>query len=211
MKILIADDHAIVRKGLIQIMNESALISNIEETNNGAETLELIGQKEFDIIVLDLAMPGMDGFELLREIKKEYPSQKILVLSSYPEERYAIRAIKEGAFGYLRKTSAPDELIKALITIADGHKYISSIVADELAAEVEHPSEQKLHEKLSDREYQIMIKIAEGKTLTEIADSLFISSKTVSTYRSRLMKKMKIKNNSELIKYVIDNDLIPRL
>ncbi|MBU1101784.1 MAG: response regulator transcription factor [Bacteroidetes bacterium] len=208
MKILIADDHAIVRKGLKQILEESSLFSQVDEANDGIESLSLIHENKYDIVILDLSMPGMDGFELLSTILKSYPEQKILVLSTFSEDRYAVRVIKSGASGYLRKTSAPEELITALVTISNGHKYITPNVADKLADELGHLRSKPLHDYLSDRELQTMIKIAEGKSLTDIAEELLLSKKTISTYRARVLEKMNMKNNSELIKYVIEHDLL---
>ena len=208
MRILIVDDHAIVRKGLIQIIEEAKFVSKVDEADEGKQALDLLSKNKYDVVIIDLAMPGMDGFEILELVKKSYSGQKVLVLSSYSEELYGMRLIKAGADGYLRKTSAPGELLNALVKIANGEKYITTKLAQEMVEYIQHPVKKKPHDILSEREFQVMLKIAEGKNLTEIAEELLLSKKTISTYRSRLLEKMKIKNNNELIKYVIEQHLL---
>lgn len=208
IKIIIADDHPIVRKGIREIIEETKDITVESEASNGNELLNKIKTKNVDIILLDISMPGKSGIEILKQIKQEYPKIFILILSMYPEEQYAIRALKAGAAGYVTKDTAPEELINAIYKIYKGGKYISANLAEKLACELEDNFEKPLHERLSDREYEIMCMIAKGRSLTQIAGELFLSIKTVSTYRARILEKMKLKTNSELTRYAIENNLI---
>jgi two-component system invasion response regulator UvrY len=208
IKILIADDHAIVRAGLKQILAETADMVVAGEAANGREVLEQVRQGDWDLVLLDLAMPGKGGLETLKELKKEKPKLPVLVLSIFPEEQYAVRALKAGASGYLTKESAPEELIAAIGKVAQGGKYFSSSLAENLVSQLEEDAEKLVHEMLSDREYQVMLLIASGKTVSEIADEMCLSVKTVSTYRSRALTKMGMKNNSVFTHYAIRNGLI---
>ncbi|MDH4231468.1 MAG: response regulator transcription factor [Nitrospirota bacterium] len=206
--ILIADDHSVVRAGLKQILSDIPGMTVVDEASSGVEVLDKIRKKDYSVVVLDIAMPGKNGLDVLKEIKSERPGLPVLMLSMYPEDQYAIRVLKSGAAGYLTKESAPEELITALRTVAKGKKYISPSIAEKLAFNLDFDRKREPHELLSDREYQVLCLIAEGKTVTQIADELFLSVKTVSTYRGRILEKMELKNNSELTSYAIKNRLI---
>lgn len=208
INILIADDHAVVREGVKRILSEMPDITVAGEAGNGQEALEKIAKKAYDLILLDIAMPGKDGLEILKEIKALKPKLPVLVLSMFPEEQYALRALKSGASGYLTKESIPDELIKAVRKITQGGKYISSSFSEKFILSMDSDMERPPHENLSDREYQVMRMIASGKTLKEIAEALFLSVKTVSTYRARILEKMGMKNNAELTHYAIKNNIV---
>jgi len=208
IKILISDDHAIVREGLKQSLADTEDLVVGGEAANGHEVLELIRQEDWDMVLLDLAMPGKDGLETLKELKKEKPKLPVLVLSIYPEEQYAVRALKAGASGYLTKESAPGELIAAIRKVSQGGKYISASLAEKLASHLVADADRPVHEFLSDREFQVMLLIASGKTVKEIADEMYLSVKTVSTYRVRALSKLGMKNNSEFTYYAIKQGLI---
>jgi len=208
IKILIADDHAIVREGLKQILSESPDLVVVAEASSGQEVLEKISKKDLDLVVLDIAMPGRGGLDILKEIKTQTPRLPVLMLSMYPEEQYAIRVLKSGASGYLTKESAPTELVMAIRQISQGKKYISPSLAEKLAIDLELSPDKLPHEILSDREYQVMCMIASGKTLKEIADGLSLSIKTISTYRSRILEKMNMRTNAEVTHYAIKNNLV---
>jgi len=208
IKILIADDHAIVRKGLKQIVADTTEMVVADEASNGHEVLAKVSVNEYDVVVLDISMPGQSGLDVLKQIKGERPLLPVLMLSVYPEEQYAVRALKAGASGYLTKESAPDELIGAIRKVCRGGKYISPSLSEHLATHLEVGAEKPLHETLSDREYQVMCMIARGMSVKEIADQLYLSPKTISTYRSRILEKMTLKSNAELTYYAIKNRLI---
>lgn len=208
IKILIVDDHAIVREGLKQIVSEESDMFVAGEAKDANELMELLQKENWDIVVLDISMPGKSGLEILKDIKLLYPELPVLILSMFNEEQYGIRAIRAGASGYLKKVSAPDELIKAIRKIVEGKKYINETLAEKLATAIANSSLVTLHEKLSDREYQIMCSIAQGKTAEEIAESFSISINTFYTYRSRILEKMSMKSNIELTQYAIQNKLI---
>lgn len=209
MKIIIADDHALIRKGLKEILQQVEGLVLLDEAQNGSELLLKLSQKDYDIIVLDISMPGKSGLDVLKDIRRIKPDIPVLILSVYPEEQYAIRVLKSGASGYLTKDSAPDELVNAIKKIVNGGKYISSSLAEMLATEVKTGGVIKmLHENLSDREFQVMKMLAAGKTVKEISEELFLSPKTVSTYRTRIYEKMKFSSKSELTGYAIKNGLI---
>ncbi|HSL89077.1 MAG TPA: response regulator transcription factor [Ignavibacteriaceae bacterium] len=208
IKILIADDHAIVREGLKQIVAEEKDMIVAGEAENVARLLNLLQEKVFDIIVLDINMPGRSGLEALKDIKQNYPNLPVLILSMFSEDQYGLRAIKAGASGYLKKASAPTELVSAIRKIILGGKYINQSLAEKLAENFGGNKKEMLHEKLSDREYQIMCNIALGKTAEEIAQDLSISINTVYTYRTRIFEKMSMRSNVELTKYVLQNKLI---
>lgn len=208
IKILIADDHAIVREGLKQIVLETPDMVISREAVDGRSTLEHVRETEFDVIVLDLSMPGMSGLDILKQLKIENPKLPVLILSMHPEEQYAVRCFKSGASGYVTKQSAPDELISAIRKVVQGGKYISLALAEKLVDFLEAGTDKLPHETLSDREFQIMRRISAGKRLKEIAEELFLSDKTVSTYRSRILDKMGMKSNSELTQYAVSNGLL---
>ncbi len=208
IKILIADDHPIVRKGLREIIEEISDMKVADEAGNGQEVLAKALKKDLDVVLLDISMPGRSGLDILKELKSQLPKLAVLVLSIHPEEQYAVRAMKAGAAGYLTKNSAPDELVTALRKVSAGGKYVSSSLAEKLAVALETGIEKPPHENLSAREYEVMRKIASGKTGAEIAKELFLSPKTISTYRARILEKMAMKNNAELIRYAIKNRLV---
>jgi DNA-binding NarL/FixJ family response regulator len=208
IKLLMADDHTVVREGLKQIVADTNDIVVTGEASDGREVLAKVSKEDYDVVILDISMPGPGGLEILKQLKRENPELPILILSIYPEEQYATRALKAGASGYLTKESAPDELIMAIQTAYNGKKYVSSFLAEKLAHDLEIDTEILRHEKLSDREFQIMIMISEGKRLKDIAMELYLSDKTITTYRSRILEKMRMKNNSELTRYAIENNLI---
>lgn len=208
IKILIADDHAIVREGLKQIVSEEKDMFVAGEAENAARLMNLLQESEFSIVVLDINMPGKSGLEALKDIKQFYPDIPVLVLSMFTEDQYGLRAIKAGASGYLKKVSAPTELVAAIRKIIAGGKYINQSLAEKLAEKFGNTKKEMLHEKLSDREYQIMCNIALGKTAEEIAQDLSISINTVYTYRTRIFEKMSIRSNVELTQYVLQHKLI---
>jgi two-component system invasion response regulator UvrY len=208
IRILISDDHAIVREGIKQILADTKDLVAAGEATNGHEVIEHVRREDWDMVLLDLAMPGKDGLETLKEVKREKPKLPVLVLSIYPEEQYAVRALKAGASGYLTKESAPEELIAAIRRVSQGGKYISSSLAEKLASHLEVDADKPVHETLSDREYQVMLMIASGKTVKEIADEMCLSVKTVSTYRVRALSKMGMKNNSEFTYSAVKYGLI---
>jgi len=208
IKILLADNHPIVRAGLKQILTQYDDLTVTDEAGTSQEIFNKIDTNNYDVILLDIAMPGRSGIEIIKDLKSEKPGTSVLVLTYYPEEHYAVRALKAGASGYLMKKSAPDELLEAIKTVSGGRKYLSASVAERLAYELEQDGEKTPHERLSDREYQIMCMIARGKTVTAIAGELCLSVKTISTHRSRILKKMGMKNNAEIIYYAIKQGLV---
>ncbi len=208
IRLLIGDDHAVVRKGMKQILAETKDIVVADEAGNGREVLEKVRKSDFDMVLLDISMPGRDGLEILKELKSLKPKLPVLMLSMYPEEQYAVRSLRSGASGYLTKDSAPDELISAIRKVSSGGKYVSASLAEKLALKLGADVEKPLHEALSDREYQVMCMIASGKAVKEIGEELSLSVKTVSTYRSRILEKMRLKGNAELTRYAIDNKLV---
>ncbi len=207
IRVLIADDHAIVRQGLRQILSDTADLTVAGEAENGVQAVQLVRSGEWDVVLMDVSMPDRNGIDALKIIKKEYPRLPVLILSMYPEEQYAIRALKAGAAGYLTKQSAPELLVTAIRQVASGKKYVSPSLAEELANAIGEDSERPPHEKLSDREYQTLCMIASGKTPTEIAEALNLSVKTVSVYRARLLEKMNLRNNAELTHYGLKHGL----
>ena len=207
IKILIADDHAIVREGLKQIVAEESDMKVTGEAGNADEVFEILKTNNFDIAILDINMPGKSGLDLLKDLKIQYPKLPVLILSMYGEEQYGIRALKAGALGYLRKVSAPNELVTAIRKIVSGGKYISQALAEKLADTVDDSYNKLPHEILSDREFEVMCKIASGESAEKISDDLSISIHTFYTYRNRIFEKMNMKSNVELTQYVINNKL----
>lgn len=203
MNILITDDHPVVRKGLKQILEDETIFNVIDEAGNGEELLYKMSLKSYDVILLDISMPGKNGLEMISRIKEISPDTAILILSIHSEELYAIQALKLGASGYLSKNSAPDELINAIHRVSSGKKYISASVAECLATKFYDQETEKTGPYLSSRESDVLAHLAEGKTLSQIADDLLLSPKTVSTYRERLLKKLNLKTTAELIRYAI--------
>ncbi|MBP6096150.1 MAG: response regulator transcription factor [Methyloversatilis sp.] len=207
IRILIADDHAIVRSGLRQILSDSPDLVVTGEAENGVEAMHKLRDGNFDLVLMDVSMPDRNGIDTLKLVRKEFPKLPVLVLSMHPEEQYAIRALKAGASGYLTKQSAPEQLVTAIRQVASGKKYVSPSLAMELANAITDDDERPPHEKLSDREYQTLVMIASGKTLTQIGEELSLSVKTVSVYRARLLEKMRMKNNAELTHYGLKHGL----
>ncbi len=207
IKVIIADDHAIFREGIKEILGKTSDIILSGEAFNGQELLDIISKEEFDIVLLDINMPGRRGLDILKEIKSLKPSLPVLMFSMYPEKRYALRALKLKASGYLTKESASAELVNAIRKIYSGKKYISMQLAEEIAASIGEENEKLLHEYLSEREFEVMLKIAEGKKIKDIADELFLGSTTISTYRARILEKLSLKSDADIIKYVIENNL----
>jgi two-component system, NarL family, invasion response regulator UvrY len=205
--ILVADDHPIMRQGVKQILSEEEGLSITGEAGDGQEVLSKIRSEKFDVIILDLSMPGISGMDVLKQIKKEKPAQKVLVLSRYPEEQYAIPAIKAGASGYVPKTSVVEELVEAVKRVSAGKKYISSSLAETLVDYTSSDAKMPW-QTLSNREYEIMDLIASGEGISTIAEKLCLSRTTVSTYRSRIMKKLNIHSDAELVRYAMENELI---
>ena len=208
IKILIADDHAIVREGLKQIVAEEKDMLVAGEAGDTNEMFDLLKKEEFAIIILDISMPGRSGLEALQFLKKNYPEVPTLILSMFSEEQYGLRALKAGAAGYLKKVSAPTELVSAIRKIVSGGKYINQSLAERLADEYDSDRKERMHDKLSNREYQIMCLIASGKSAEEIALDLSISINTVYSYRNRILEKMHLKSNVELTQYALQNKLI---
>lgn len=208
IKILIADDHAIVREGLKQIVAEEKDMIVSGEAENASSLMSLLEKDNWSIVVLDINMPGKSGLEALKDIKHLYPDLPVLILSMFSEDQYGLRAIKAGASGYLKKVSAPTELVIAIRKIVSGRKYINPDLAEKLAENLGSENQNNLHEKLSDREYQIMCNIALGKTAEEIAEDLSLSINTIYTYRNRILEKMSMKSNVELTQYALQNRLI---
>lgn len=208
IKILIADDHAIVREGLKQIVAEEKDIQVAGEAENSEQMMKHLEKENWSLIILDINMPGKSGLEALKDIKLLYPDLPVLILSMFSENQYGIRAIRAGASGYLKKVSAPTELVIAIRKIVSGGKYINPSLAEKLAEKFGKTEKEFLHDKLSDREYQIMCNIALGKSAEEIARDLSISINTVYTYRNRILEKMSMKSNVELAQYVLSNKLV---
>lgn len=208
IRILIADDHAIVRQGLKQILEENQEMKVVAEHTNGIDALRWIRANDCDVALLDISMPGMNGIDVLKQLHEEKPKLPILILSIYPEDQYAVRLIKAGAVGYLTKESALEVVVEAVRRVADGRKYISPAVAEMLADDLGATPGKPVHETLSDREYQILLLLASAKTVSEIADTLALSVKTVSTYRTRILEKMHLRNNAELMHYAIAKHLV---
>ena len=209
VKVFVADDHAIVRQGLKQIVADIDDIEVVGEAGSGRETLDLLSKQDCDVVLLDISMPDKSGLDVLKDLKKLRPRLKVLMLTMHPEEQYAIRALRAGAYGYLTKESAPDELVSAIRKVASGSRYISETLAIKLADQLVTPTEELLHQGLSDREFQIMLMIASGKKANEIADALLLAKTTISTYRHRILRKMKMSSNAEIARYAIENRLLP--
>jgi len=206
INLLIVDDHPIVRRGLKEVLKDESDLSVTEATSARA-ALSQIKEQQFDLIILDLDMPGMNGLDLLKELKREHKNLPVLILSVYPEDQVAVRVLKAGASGFLSKEAAPEQLVRAIRKILQGGKHISEPVADLLLTYLDGSTGKELHEKLSDREFQVLCLMAEGKTIKEIADNLCVSSPTVSTYRARILNKLDMKTTAELIRYAIQKNI----
>jgi two-component system, NarL family, invasion response regulator UvrY len=207
-RILIADDHAVVRAGIRQYLEAESSIREIGEAASGRDTLEQLRAREWDLVLLDIFMPDQSGLDILREIQNEYPKVRVLILSGLPEEQYALSVLRAGASGYLPKESAPEELVKAVLTVLAGRRYVSPEVAELLVAGMDKNPGGQQHERLSTREFQVLSKLAAGRAVSEIAEELQLSVKTVSTYRSRVLEKMGLKTNADLTSYALRHGLI---
>ena len=208
MHILIADDHAVVRRGLRDILTDALPGASFSEAGNGDEVLSHLGKSSAALLVLDINMPGRSGIDVLRDVKHMYPRLPVIILSCHPEDQYAVRCLRAGAAAYINKDGAPEELAIATKKILGGGHYLSASLAEKLIANLDEPADKPLHESLSDREHEVMRMIADGVPLTEIADRLHVSVKTISSYRARIMEKMEMKTNAELTRYAIANSLI---
>lgn len=208
IRVLVADDHAIVRKGLVQIVSDTMDLQVAAEAGTAQEVFDRVRSDDFDVVVLDLNFGDASGLDVLKNLRAEFEDLPVLILSVNPENLYAVRVLRAGAAGYLSKESAPDQLVKAVRQVAGGRRYVSPAVAEELLNELDADEAGPPHKRLSDREFQVMRLLASGKTVSEIAEMLSLSVKTVSTYRSRLLDKMNLKNNAELTHYAIKNELI---
>ncbi len=210
IKVMIVDDHPLVREGLKKMVSKGSIdIEVVHEASNGSELMDALSKQLPDIVILDIAMPGRSGMDVLKDIKHQYPKLPVLMLSMHPEDRFAIRALKAGASGYMTKTSITEELLTAIRDIVILKKrYISPAVAEQLAMQIDNSSHKSPHELLSDREYQILCMIASGKRIGDIAAELSLSVQTIHTYRARLKEKMNMRSNVELARYAIQQDLI---
>jgi two-component system, NarL family, invasion response regulator UvrY len=208
IRVLIADDHAIVRQGFKQIFSETGDLLVAGEADDGVDALQLARENAWDVFLLDISMPNRNGIDTLKQLKREFPRLPVLILSMHPEEQYALRALKAGASGYLTKQSAPDQLVTAIRQVAQGKKYVSPGVAQQLVDAIADDTEKLPHERITDREYQVLVLIAKGKPLTQVADELNLGVATVSTYRARLLEKMGLKSTAELIHYGLRHGLV---
>jgi DNA-binding NarL/FixJ family response regulator len=208
MRVLIADDHPIFRAGLKEALAKERDIEFVGEADNGQIALELARRRRWDVVLLDITMPGRGGLEVLQELRRERPKLPVLILSAHPEDQLALRLLKAGAAGYVTKDKAPEVLLQAVRKVLRGEKYVSEALAEKALLNLVSETGKPLHETLSDREYQVMRMIASGKTVKEIGKELFLSVRTVSTYRSRVLEKMRMKTNAELIRYAVDNKLV---
>jgi DNA-binding NarL/FixJ family response regulator len=208
MNFLIADDHAIVRKGLVQLLREEFPSAHITEVNNGVEVYEKVREKVWDVILLDISMPGRNGVEILKQLQADGIKAPVLMLSMHSEDQYAVRVLKAGAMGFLNKETATDELVAAVRKILMGRKYITPSIAEKLVEDTASFLGKPSHELLSDREMQVLQLIGKGKTVSDIADEISLSVNTISTYRSRILEKLHLNNNAELTKYAIENNLV---
>ncbi|MGM0594469.1 MAG: response regulator [Pseudomonadota bacterium] len=208
MKVLIVDDHAVVRQGIKQIVAEMDEAVSIGEAGNGGDAIQMLRDAEWDLVLLDIGLPGKSGIEVLKRIKSEWKRLPVLILSMYPEDQYALRAIRAGASGYMTKESAPDALLSAIARVKNGGRYISPEVAEKLVFELDDNADELPHQNLSDREFEVLRLIASGKTVSEIGEMLSLSVKTISTYRSRILDKMKMKHNAELTHYALKHELV---
>jgi DNA-binding NarL/FixJ family response regulator len=207
IKIFIADDHALIREGFKKILNMEKDIKVVDEGKNAFETIRYVEKNDFNVLILDINLPDKNGMDVLKEVKVIKPELYVLILSMHPEDRFAIRAIKAGASGYITKESAPDELVKAIRKVSGGGKYISPNLAESLFFNLQLKSDKPVHEILSDREFQVLRLIASGKSMGDIAIELNLAVTTISTYRSRILEKLNLKTNAELIHYAIMNNL----
>jgi DNA-binding NarL/FixJ family response regulator len=208
IKILIADDHSLIREGLKKILKGASDMRVTAEAQNSEEVLEQVRKTSFDLVVLDISFPGRSGLEILKDLRQEYPKLPVLILSMHPEDRFATRSLMAGASGYLTKDCATEELIQAIRRVVGGRKYVSASLSEQLASQLETDAGKSLHETLSNREYQVLCMIAVGKTAKDLARELSLSVNTVNTYRARILEKMKMTKNAELIRYALQHQLV---
>jgi two-component system invasion response regulator UvrY len=208
IRVLVADDHAVVRRGVVQILDEAPDLVAAGQASTGREVLQQVQENDYDVLVLDIGMPDGSGLEVLHQLRTLRPELRVLILSMYPERQYALRALKAGAAGYLTKESAPDELVAAVRRIAQGGRYITQSLAEELTAALVGEAEQPPEQILSDREFQVVCMLAEGKTVAAIASELSLSVKTISTYRARVLEKLNLSNTAEIIRYAFEHKLV---
>ena len=208
ISILVVDDHALIRKGLKQLLEDTPDIRITGEAECGVQAINMVRAHRYDLVLLDISLPDKQGIDVLRQLKVEHPNIKVIVLSMHPEDQYGVRTLKAGALGYLNKQSAPDLLIGAIRQVLSGKKYISEIIAEQLLNNLIGESQELLHQTLSNREYQTLCLMASGKSLTEIAEDMSLSPKTISVYRGRMLEKMGFKNNAEAIHYAITYHLV---
>jgi DNA-binding NarL/FixJ family response regulator len=208
MRVFIADDHPVVRQGLKQLLSAEADFSVAGEASSGHEVIDQCGRFAWDVAVVDYRMPGKGGIDLIKELRQRFPDRPVLVLSVCPEDQYAMRVLRAGAAGYLTKESAPEDLVNAIRKVARGGRFVSAALGEQLALSLSNGSDEPLHCRLSDREYQIMWLLASGKKVGEIAQQLYLSPNTISTYRKRILEKLDLKNNAELMRYAIGHQLV---
>ena len=209
MKVLIVDDHAVVRRGLQQILLDAYDDLVFGEATNGQEALDVLERQSWDVVILDISMPGRSGLDVMKEIRRQRPDLPVLVLSIHPEDQFAVRVLRAGASGYMTKETAPEELVTAITKVIGGGTYVSPSLAEILAQDLQRDTgEVSPHMKLSDREYEVMLMIASGKAVSKIAEELSLSVKTISTYRSRILEKVHMKSNAELTRYAIKHGLV---
>lgn len=208
IKVLVADDHAVVRRGVLQILDEDPEVTLVAEAATGQAVLKAARERPCDIVILDIALPDLSGLEVLAQLQEQHPHLRVIILSMYPETQYARRSLRAGAAAYLTKDSAPDELLAAIHKVAGGGVYVTMALAETLAADLASGEQQAPHERLSDREYQVLTMLAAGQTLSDIAGELSLSASTVSTYRARILEKLSLNNTAEIIRYAVDRGLV---
>jgi two-component system invasion response regulator UvrY len=206
--ILIVDDHAVVRAGLRQFLLEDPQVTKVDEADSGQSAMDALRRSRYDLLILDINMPGRNGLDILRNVTSAHPDTKVLIVSGYPERQYAVNVLKSGASGYISKESAPEELLKATHTVLGGRRYVSATLAEQLVTDLDIDSDKPIHSKLSEREFQIFCKLASGKAVSDIAHELCLSVKTVSTYRSRVLEKMNFISNADITTYALRNGLM---
>lgn len=207
-RILVVDDHGLIRKGLRQLLEDQPDFEVSGEAENGLQAINKLREQHYDLVLLDIALPDKHGIDVLKQIRVEHPDTRVIVLSMYPEDQYGVRALKSGAMGYINKQSAPDNLLEAVRQVLSGKKYITEVVAEQLLNNLIGESQELMHQSLSNREYQTLCLMASGKSLTEIAEIMLLSPKTVSVYRARMLEKMGFKNNAEAVHYAISHRLV---
>ena len=209
IEVLVVDDHTLIRKGMKQILDDTADIRVTGEAESGQEAIRMARENKYDLTLLDITLPDKYGIDVLRQLRLQCPDMPVLILSMHPDEEYAMRSVKAGAAGYVNKQSAPQQLVTAIRLVANGRKYISSVLAEQMAEELTQPGRlDATHQSLSNREYQVLCLMASGKSLSEMADIMSLSAKTVSVYRARMLEKMGFRNNADAIRYAVNNQLI---